>query len=452
MRIWRVEGDKNYFGIHRGEDNVPDEDEHLSQVIGSDTDHGDEQDLGTEGRGGEPHLNEDDQNMCANTEDYSDIIELGGEQCSDTRGNLILGKEEKRLLDRPNIETSVMDTETDTQGPKDDKLNLQIGLVGDEEVTERDLVKMDSEETRGNGTEDETILPGDLGELGGKQCSDTTRADPTQGGEEKRKLGRPDTETNDRDPETDNTQILNNDELNIQIDLVEDEEVTERDPTNMDSKVTRGNGAEDTTILYEGRIHNDTSVETIGEPTESDQLSHNVGVNECVTRIALDSGDDTVMIEHLAEGSEERCHDRATVTVNVQQHTKDPSETIARLIQSVREQESDELETSPGKRILEKDKKIATGGDQVDIDPETTGDGRPKIISVKRRRRRSNNEGQGFQPPAPPTKIAEDIKERNHVSKTMVLLSSRRTINVPILCQRLARTLPERTLKDYRHV
>ena len=56
----------NPHHLHRGEDNVLAEDEHLSQVIGSDTDHGDEQDLGIEGRGGEPHLNEHDQNMCAN--------------------------------------------------------------------------------------------------------------------------------------------------------------------------------------------------------------------------------------------------------------------------------------------------------------------------------------------------------------------------------------------------
>ncbi len=326
-------------------------------------------------------------------------------------------------MDRPNIETSVMDTEPDTQGPKDDDLNLQIGLVGNEGVPERDLVNMDSEEARGNGSENETILPGDLGELGGERYS-YTRAGPTQGGEKKRKLGRPETETSDRDPETDNTQILNNDELNIQPDVVEDGEATERNPANMDSKVTRGKGAEDATTLYEGRSHNDTSAETTGEPTESNQLRHNVGQNEWVTRIAQDSGDDTAMIEHLAEGSEVRCHNRATATVNMQQHTKNPSETIAHSIQAAREQEADELEASPGKKILERDQKIATGGDQVDIDPETTGDRCAKSISVERRRRRSNNEGQGVQPPAPPTKIAEDIKERNHVSKTMALLSS----------------------------
>jgi hypothetical protein len=43
----------------------------------------------------------------------------------------------------------------------------------------------DSEETWGNGEEDETILPGDLVELGGERGSDT-RAGPTQGGEKKR--------------------------------------------------------------------------------------------------------------------------------------------------------------------------------------------------------------------------------------------------------------------------
>jgi Ulp1 family protease len=131
-----------------------------------------------------------------------------------------------------------------------------------------------------------------------------------------------------------------------------------------------------------------------------------------------------VIIEHLAEGSDEWCHDRETAAVNTQQHTKDPPKTIVRLIQTVREQEADELEASPGKKILERDKRTATGGDQVDIDPETTGDGRTKITSVERRRKRTNNEEQGVQPPAPPTKIAEDIKERNHVSKTLALLSS----------------------------
>jgi hypothetical protein len=129
--------------LHKGEDNALAEDEHLPQAIDPDTNHGDEQDLGIEGRGGEPHLNEHDQNRCANTEDSSDTSERGWEQCSDTRGSLIPGEEEKRLLDRPNIETSVMDTEPDTQGPKDDDLNLHIGLVGDEGVPERDLVNMD---------------------------------------------------------------------------------------------------------------------------------------------------------------------------------------------------------------------------------------------------------------------------------------------------------------------
>ncbi len=74
--------------------------------------------------------------------------------------------------------------------------------------------------------------------------------------------------------------------------------------------------------------------------------------------------------------------------MNTQQHTKDPPKTIVLLIQAVREQEADELEASPGKKILERDKRTATVGDQVDIDPETTGDGRTKITSVERRRKR----------------------------------------------------------------
>ncbi len=101
---------------------------------------------------------------------------------------------------------------------------------------------MDSEETRGNGTEDETTLPGDLGELGGERDSDT-RAGLTKGEEKKRKLGRPDTETIDKDPVTDNTQILNTDEPNVQLDLV-------------------------------------ATVETTGEPTESNQFSPSERVNE----------------------------------------------------------------------------------------------------------------------------------------------------------------------------
>jgi hypothetical protein len=141
-----------------------------------------------------------------------------------------------------------MDTEADTQGPKDDELNPQIGLVGEQEITERNLVNTDSEMTRGNGAEDETILPGDLGELGGERGS-VTRACPTQGGEKKRKLGRPDTETSDRDPETDNTKI--------QLDVVKDGKITEKD--NIDSKTARGNRAEDTTIPHEGRSYNGLS-------------------------------------------------------------------------------------------------------------------------------------------------------------------------------------------------
>jgi hypothetical protein len=97
---------------------------------------------------------------------------------------------------------------------------------------------------------------------------------------------------------------------------------------------------------------------------------------------------------------------------NEQQHTKDPSEMIAR-VQTVREQEDDELETSPE---LERDGKTITSGDQGDIDPGTTGDELAKLIDVERRRGRSNNEGQGVQPLSPPKQIAKDIQERNHVS------------------------------------
>ncbi len=97
--------------------------------------------------------------------------------------------------------------------------------------------------------------------------------------------------------------------------------------------------------------------------------------------------------------------------MNTHQHTKNPSETIARSIQVVREQETDELEASPGKKILERDKKIATDGDQVDIDPETARDGYTKPITVERRRRRSNNEGQGVQSPAPPTKLLKTSRK-----------------------------------------
>jgi hypothetical protein len=221
-------------------------------------------------------------------------------------------------------------------------------------------------------------------------------------------------------PETDNTHVLNNNELNLQLDSVEDEEVTERDLANI--KVTRGNGADDMTTLYEGRSHNDTSAETTGEPAESDQLRHNIGSHEYADRTDQDSGGDTVMIEHLAEGPEGRWYDRATVTVNTQQ-TKDPSEMFAHVIQTVREQETDEREASP-KKILERDKKITTGGDQVDIDPGTTGDGRVNLPNVEHRRRSSNNKGQGVQSPVPPTKMAKDIEEKSHVSKTLAFLSS----------------------------
>jgi hypothetical protein len=261
-----------------------------------------------------------------------------------------------------------MDTETDnTQAPKDEELNLQIGLVKDEKVTEGDLLNMDSEVTRGNGVEDQTILPGDLGELGGERCFNNG-AGPTQGKEKKRTLDRPDTETIDMVPETDNTHVLNNNELNLPPDSVENEEVTVRDLANI--KMTRGNGMDDVTTLYEGRSHNDTSVETTGEPAESDQLRHNIGPGEYADRTTHYSGDDAAMIDHLAEGPERRWYDRTTVTVNTQQQTKDPSEMFAHVIQTVREQEADEREASPG-IILERDKKITTGGDLADIDPGT---------------------------------------------------------------------------------
>jgi hypothetical protein len=294
----------NPHDVRRGDDSALAEDEHLTQTIGSDADHGDEQDLGLEGWSGEPHLNKHDQNTWSTIDDSRDIIDLGGGQCSDTRGGLIPGEEEKRILGRPNMETSVMDTETDnTQAPKDEELNLQLGLVKDEKVTERDLVNMDSEVTRGNGVEDQTILPGDLGELGGERWVNTG-AGPTQGKEKKRTLGRPDTETSDMVPETDYTHILNNNELNLQLDSVEDEEVTGKDLANI--KMTRGNGVDDVTTPYEGRSHNDTSAETMGEPAESDQLRYNIGPGEYADRTTQDSGDDAAMIDHLAEGPEGR--------------------------------------------------------------------------------------------------------------------------------------------------
>jgi hypothetical protein len=230
----------NSHQLHRGEDRDPGEDEHLPQTIDSDTDHGVGQDLGIEGRGGEPHLMKHDQNTCTNTDDSRDIIERGEEKCSRTSGGLISVEEEKRILGRLNMETSVMDTETNnTNTPKDDELNLQLGLVEDEGVPERELVNMESEMTRRNGEEDETILPGHLDELGGERCFQTG-VDPTQGEEN---LGRPDTETSDMDPKTDNTQIL-------------------EDP---------------------------------------DQLRHGAGINEYPDRVVLYSEDDTTMVDHLQE-------------------------------------------------------------------------------------------------------------------------------------------------------
>ncbi len=73
---------------------------------------------------------------------------------------------------------------------------------------------------------------------------------------------------------------------------------------------------------------------------------------------------------------------------------------------------------------MERDKKITTGGDQVDIDPGTTRDGRAKVPNVEHRRRSSNNKGQGVQSPAPPTIMTKDIEEKSRVSKTLELLSS----------------------------
>ena len=101
--------------MSRGKDSVPAENEDLSQVIGSDVDRGDEQDLVTEGRGGELHLNEHDQDrdMFTNTCDSRDIGELSGEQCPDTRVGPIPGEEEKRILVLLDTETGDMDTEAD---------------------------------------------------------------------------------------------------------------------------------------------------------------------------------------------------------------------------------------------------------------------------------------------------------------------------------------------------
>jgi len=93
---------------------------------------------------------------------------------------------------------------------------------------------------------------------------------------------------------------------------------------------------------------------------------------------------------------------------------------IDHVTQTVRGQETDELEVSPGK-ILERDKKIATEGDQVDTDSVTTG---INPINVERPKERSNNERQGTQSPAPPAETTTGIEEKHHVSKTLPLLSS----------------------------
>jgi hypothetical protein len=330
-------------------------------------------------------------------------------------------QEEKRILGRLNWRQVSWTRKPTILAPKDDELNLQLGLVEDEGVPERELVNMESEMTRRNGTEDETTLPGDLDELGGERCCHTGVV-PTQGEE---KLGRLDTETSDMDPETDNTQILYNNELNPQLDSVENEEVTECDLDNMNLEMVRGTEAGEVTTPHERRNHNDetiTSTKTTGEPEESEQLSHGVWINEYPDRVVLYSEDDTSMVDHLQEKPMGRWYDNVMTTANAQQHTKDPSEMIAPVPETVREKEDDELETSPE---LERDGKIVMSGDQGDIDPGTTGDEHTKLIDVERRRGRSNNEGQGVQSLAPPPKqIAEDIQEGNHLSKTLVLLSS----------------------------
>jgi Ulp1 family protease len=95
---------------------------------------------------------------------------------------------------------------------------------------------------------------------------------------------------------------------------------------------------------------------------------------------------------------------------------------MVREIQVVSEHEADELEAFPGK-ITERDKTVTTGGDLVDIDPGTTGDGSDKYTSVEHWMGRSEKKRQGVRPPAPPTKMTEDIQEKNYVSKTLKLLS-----------------------------
>ena len=146
------------------------------------------------------------------------------------------------------------------------------------------------------------------------------------------------------------------------------------------------------------------------------------------TRIAQDSEDEEAMIEHLTdigkntEGPKEWWYNNTTVSVNGQQQNKNPSERIVREIQVAREHETDERKTLPGK-IIERDKTVATGGDPVDTDQGTAGDGIAKYTNVEHRMGRSANTSQGAQPPNPPTTMAKDIEEEHYVSKTLKLIS-----------------------------
>jgi len=97
--------------LHRGEvreDHIPMEDEHLQQarII----DYGDEQVLDTKGRSGEPHQGEYDQNMGTYSEDSRDMSGLGRVYTYD---DLIPEKEDNCIVDRPDMETSAMDPQTD---------------------------------------------------------------------------------------------------------------------------------------------------------------------------------------------------------------------------------------------------------------------------------------------------------------------------------------------------
>jgi hypothetical protein len=60
--------------------------------------------------------------------------------------------------------------------------------------------------------------------------------------------------------------------------------------------------------------------------------------------------------------------------------------------QAVREREAGKPENPPE---VERDEKTATSGDQENMDLETTGDRHTKPSSVQRRRKKSNDEGQG---------------------------------------------------------